>query len=159
MLARGAAVASRGEEATMSGEDAVRAASAKFYAALNGMIKGDSGGMAEVWVQDGSVTALHPIGGRTVGWQAVADSFEKVAALSSGGSVALEDQAIEVSGDMAYETGVETGTVTLAGTPTTIEHRVTNVYRRGDGGWRIVHHHTDIAPAMLDVLAKLQADR
>ena len=36
-----------------------------------------------------------------------------------------------------------------------LRHRVTNIYRREAGAWKLVHHHTDISPAMLDVLARL----
>ena len=140
----------------MSDLDGVRAASAKFYAALNKMVNGDSSSMDECWWHEGSVTAMHPIGGRTPGWDGVRESFAGVAHLSTGGQVALKDQVIEVGGDMAYELGLEDGKVTLAGTPMVIDHRVTNVYRRKDGAWRMVHHHTDISPAMLDVLAKLK---
>jgi ketosteroid isomerase-like protein len=32
---------------------------------------------------------------------------------------------------------------------------VTNVYRREADGWKMIHHHTDLSPAMLDVLADL----
>jgi hypothetical protein len=28
---------------------------------------------------------------------------------------------------------------------------------RKTGGWRVAHHHTDVSPAMLDVLARLKA--
>jgi uncharacterized protein (TIGR02246 family) len=146
----------RGEGNNMSGEDDVRAASARFYAALNAMVEGDSSSMADCWWHEPTVTALHPIGGSTIGWDAVEDSFAQVAKLSSGGKVEIRDRRVAVSGDMAYELGFEDGTVTMAGTPTTIDHRVTNVYRRKDGEWRLVHHHTDVSPAMLDVLAKLK---
>ncbi len=61
-----------------------------------------------------------------------------------------------VAGDMAYELGVEEGQVTLAGQLVPIEDRVTNVYKREAGAWKIVHHHTDIAPAMLDVVRRLR---
>lgn len=50
----------------------------------------------------------------------------------------------------------------LAGPQVTIEHRVTNIYQRGAGAWKVVHHHTDICQTMLDVLTqipdKLQAE-
>ena len=55
----------------MSEEDDVRAASARFYAALNGMAGGNAGAMAAVWSHSASVTAMHPIGGREVGWAEV----------------------------------------------------------------------------------------
>jgi ketosteroid isomerase-like protein len=70
----------------------------------------------------------------------------------------LADQAIRVAGDLAYELGVERGRLTLAGQEVTIDHRVTNIYRREAGAWKIIHHHTDVAPAMLDVLKRLKAE-
>ena len=59
--------------------------------------------------------------------------------------------------DLAYELGTERGQATLAGERITIEQRVTNVYRREGGEWKLVHHHTDISPAMLELLSRLQA--
>ncbi|HYU19986.1 MAG TPA: nuclear transport factor 2 family protein [Chloroflexota bacterium] len=35
-------------------------------------------------------------------------------------------------------------------------HRVTNIYRREGGEWKMVHHHTDVSPAMNDLLSRLQ---
>ena len=141
----------------MSAEDEVRDASSKFYAALNRMANGDAGPLAGVWSHSAEVTTMHPIGGREVGWDQVRKSWEQVAQLSSGGQVELADQAIRVAGDLAYELGVERGRLTLAGQEVTIDHRVTNIYRREAGAWKVVHHHADIAPAMLDVLNQLKA--
>ena len=138
-------------------EDEVRKASKQFYAGLNSMANGDSGPLANIWSHDAGVTTLHPIGGRDIGWAAVRGSFEQVAKLASKGKVELKDQLIRVVGDLAYEVGIEYGQITLAGEPVTIEHRVTNIYQRQAGEWKMVHHHTDISPAMIDVLRRLQA--
>jgi ketosteroid isomerase-like protein len=51
--------------------------------------------------------------------------------------------------------GVEQGQLKLAGHQAAIEHRVTNVYQREAGAWKLVHHHTDTSPAMLDILKRL----
>ena len=73
--------------------------------------------------------------------------MEQVAAIASGGRVTLEEQMLQVAGDMAYEVGVERGSLTVAGRlVSNIDDRVTNVYRREPSGWRIVHHHTDLSP-------------
>jgi ketosteroid isomerase-like protein len=66
------------------------------------------------------------------------------------------DQFIQVAGDAAYELGVEHGQFTLAGQPVTGDCRVTNIYRRESGAWKIVHHHTDTAQSMIDVLSRLR---
>jgi ketosteroid isomerase-like protein len=141
----------------MSAEDEVRSASAQFYAALNRMLDGDSAPLAAIWSHHPAVSTMHPIGGRETGWDEVRGSFEGVAGLASGGHAELADQSIHASGDMAYEVGVERGQATLAGERITIEQRVTNVYRREAGGWKIVHHHTDISPAMVEMLSRLKA--
>ena len=133
----------------MSTEDEVRNASKQFYAGLNRMLNGDGGPLADIWSHSASVTAMHPIGGREVGWDAVRASFEKVAQLASDGKIELKDQLIRVAGDGAYEAGTEHGQLKLAGQQVTIEHRVTNIYQREAGAWKIVHHHTDTSRAML----------
>jgi len=139
----------------MSTEAEVRQASQQFYAALNRMANGDAGSLADIWSHGTGVTAMHPIGGREVGWDAVRTSFEQVARAASDGAIELHDQLIQVGGDVAYEVGVERGQFKLAGEPVTIEHRVTNIYRREPGGWKMIHHHTDTSPAMVDVLGRM----
>ena len=140
----------------MSTEDEVRKASEHFYAGLNRMANGDSGPLADIWSHSAAVTTMHPIGGREVGWSAVRGSFEQVAKLCLGGKIGLKDQLIRVAEDVAYEMGIEHGQLKLSGHQVTIEHRVTNIYQREAGAWKIVHHHADISPAMLDVLSRLQ---
>jgi ketosteroid isomerase-like protein len=141
----------------MSIEDEVRKASKQFYAGLNSMANGDSGVLADIWSHDAAVTAMNPIGGREIGWDAVRGPFELFAKVASKGKVELKDQLIRVVGDLAYEVGIEYGQVLLAGEKVTIEHRVTNIYKKEGGAWKMVHHHTDISPAMIDVLRRLQA--
>ena len=140
----------------MSTDDAVRRASRQFYAALNRMLNGDAGPLADIWSHGATVTAMHPIGGRQIGWDAVRASFEEVAQFASDGKVELKNQLIHVVGDVAYEAGVEHGQVKLGGQKVTIAHRVTNVYQREAGGWKMTYHHTDISPELLDVLGRLQ---
>jgi ketosteroid isomerase-like protein len=139
----------------MSTEDEVRNASKRFYTGLNRMANGDGGPMADIWSHSAAVTAMHPIGGREVGWDAVKASFEKVAEIASEGKIELKDQFIRVAGDVACEAGIEHGYLKLAGQQVVIEHRVTNIYQREAGAWKIVHHHTDMSPAMLDILSQL----
>jgi ketosteroid isomerase-like protein len=131
-------------------------ASKQFYAALNRMANGDPGPMSEIWSHGADVTTLHPIGGREVGWDAVRGSWNQVAHLASAGKVELKHAVIRVSGDLAYEVGIEHGKITLGGHKVAMEHRVTNIYRRESGVWKIVHHHTDPSQAMLDALHDLQ---
>lgn len=134
----------------MATEDEIRAASERFYSALNRMANGDAGKMADIWSGGAAVTALHPIGGRSVGWDAVRESFAQFAQSASDGKIELRDQLIHVAGDVAYEVGVESGQLKLGGENLNIEHRVTNIYQRQGEGWKIIHHHADTSPAMQD---------
>lgn len=143
----------------MTTEADVRAASEKFYTGLNRMINGDAALLGDIWSHGTTVTTMHPIGGREVGWDSVRKSWEQVAQIAKGGKggqVKLSDQFIQVVGDVAYELGVERGQAELAGEQVTFADRVTNIYRRESGAWKIVHHHTDISQAMMDVLARLK---
>jgi ketosteroid isomerase-like protein len=140
----------------MSTEDEVRKASKQFYNALTSMAKGNAEQMGEIWLQDETSTAMHPIGGRDDSWLAVKKSFEQVAQLAADGKVELKDQLIRIVGNVAYELGIESGQVKIAGHQIDIEHRVTNIYQLKDGEWKMIHHHGDTSPAMLDVLSKLQ---
>lgn len=140
----------------MSVEAEVRKASENFYAALNRMGNGEKGAMADTWSHSPSVTAMHPIGGRTTGWDAVRDSFDQVAGMASDCKIALKDQVVQVLGDVAYELGVEHGGLKMGGHHANLEHRVTNIYKREGGAWKLIHHHTDASPEMLGVLSRLQ---
>ena len=142
----------------MSAEDEVRNASEQFYAALNRMANGDAGPMADIWSHSATVTTMHPIGGRQVGWDQVRESWEQVAQIASDGQVNLGDQLIQVGGDVAYELGTEHVDFKLGGHPVHCEIRVTNIYRREAGAWKIVHHHTDVSAEAVDVLSRLQAE-
>jgi ketosteroid isomerase-like protein len=132
----------------MSAEDEVRAAAERFYAALNDVLNGDAGPMANIWAQRADVTTMHPIGGRQVGWDQVWGSWQQVAEIASGGSVALRDRLVRVLGDAAYELGTEHVDATLAGNTVRTAVRVTNIYQHEAGAWRIVHHHADASPEM-----------
>lgn len=141
----------------MAAEDEVRQASNRFYAALNGMAKGDASPMSAAWAHGADVTALHPVGERGEGWDQVQAQFDQVASLASTGQVRISDQLIRVGNDLAYEVGEEEGEVTLAGERVPIKQRVTNVYRREGGEWKMVHHHSESSPGMNDLMARLQA--
>src|SRR5215212_6394758 len=61
----------------MAAEDEVRQASEQFYAALNRTLNGDPGPMEEIWSHGSDVSAMHPSGGRMVGWEEVRASWEQ----------------------------------------------------------------------------------
>jgi ketosteroid isomerase-like protein len=140
----------------MSTEDEVRNASNQFYAALNKMVNGSSQSLSDIWSHSPAVTTMHPIGGREVGWKDVWATWDQTAKVASNGQVKLQDQIIRVAGDMAYEIGIENADFRIAGQKVTDQVRVTNIYQKESGTWKIVHHHSDLSLAMVEILHKLQ---
>src|SRR5215211_9549971 len=70
----------------------------------------DTGPMGEIWSHSSDVSAMHPFGGRMVGWEEVGDSWEQAAQAFSGGQVAVDDMVVvPISEDAAYTLGTEHG--------------------------------------------------
>jgi ketosteroid isomerase-like protein len=83
----------------------------------------------------------------TSGWPDVEQMFRKVASwFSDSKEYEFEVIAAGASGDLAYTVGYERNQVKVDGQPRTYTLRVTHVYRREDGQWRIVHRHGDVPP-------------
>ena len=140
----------------MADQDEVLAASDRFYRALETLTNGDPGPMAEIWSHAHDVTTMHAFGGKQRGWDDVWQTWQRMAgAASEGGSLRVTDQQLRVFGDMAYTTGTEHVEVTLDGRPVRFDVRVTNVFRREAGQWKVVHHHADAAPAARAALLRL----
>ena len=138
----------------MSKEDEVRTVSDRFYSGLSRM---DFSALPEIWSHGDDVTTMHPMGGEQVGWDAVRTSFEEAGGAMTDSRVELIDQRIHAGQDLAYETGIERGRAKLAGESVEFEHRVTNVYRLEGGQWKMIHHHTDVSPGMVEILQRRQA--
>ena len=130
----------------------VQQASERFYAALTRLVNGDVAPMSNAWSHEEQTSVMHPIGGRQIGWDAIESSWRQVANLASEGQVDLTGRKIEIMGEVAIETGVEQGRSRLSGRTVTFENRVTNIYRRGADGWKMIHHHADVSPAMVEVI-------
>jgi ketosteroid isomerase-like protein len=140
----------------MSAEEEVLQASEQFYAALDRFLDGDAEPMMEVWSHGPDVTAMHSAPGRQVGWEEVRAAWEQFASLTSGGQVTVHDLLVRVGSDLAYTIGTERIEATLAGERGQFEGRVTNIYRREAGGWKMVHHHIDLSPQVQDIVSRLQ---
>jgi ketosteroid isomerase-like protein len=125
----------------------VRQASDRLYAALNRGINGDTSEMFDVCSHAADVTTMHPLGGRQIGWPEVRESWEMATGAISGGSVEVSDlQITMLADDAAYTIGTENASAIVGGTPVSFAARCTNVYRREDGAWKLVHHHVDLLP-------------
>jgi ketosteroid isomerase-like protein len=58
----------------------------------------------------------------------------------------LELLEVEVLGDVAYTVGFEHTSASVDGVPRSYTLRATQVYRREDGEWKVVHRHGSAPP-------------
>jgi ketosteroid isomerase-like protein len=78
------------------------------------------------------------------GQQEIDELFEALAgSFSDCTSFKYELLAYDAVGDMAYTSGFEHTSVSVDGEPRQYTLRVTQVYRREQGEWRVAHRHGD----------------
>lgn len=114
-------------------------------AADEALHNGDAEPRKELWSREDPVTVLGAFGVAASGWGEVNETFDWVASqFSECESFQLEVIAAGVSGDLAYTVGYEHSKVSRDGGPARSNRlRVTHVYRREDGEWKVVHRHGD----------------
>jgi ketosteroid isomerase-like protein len=118
-------------------------ASAGFYAALNAMLDGDVEPMLALWSHADDVTYMSPFGELLTGWEPVRASWQAQADAHLGGAVRAEEVRLVEGDGLGFAVGFERGEVHVEGRPTAVDIRATSLYRREDGGWRMIGHHTD----------------
>ncbi|MEA2508659.1 MAG: hypothetical protein QOG21_741 [Actinomycetota bacterium] len=106
---------------------------------------GDAEPRMKMWSRKNPVTLLGALGIAQSGWETLSQTFRRLAEeFSNCTAYDFELLAAGVSGDLAYTTGFERSTRSWGDRPpesTTL--RVTHVYRREEGEWKIVHRHGD----------------
>jgi ketosteroid isomerase-like protein len=106
---------------------------------------GDPEPRLKMWSTNDPVTLLGASGGAKSGWDEVSQVFRLIASRFSNCRVYRFDLvAAGVSGDLAYTVGFEESEWSLDRGPVRPNRlRVTHVYRRENGEWKIVHRHGD----------------
>ena len=142
-----AAVVIAAAEARAGEEKAVGEANVQFYAALNAMFTGDVSGMKQIWSHADDVTYMGPGGGFQVGWEQVWATWETQAALKLGGKIKPDEMRVTVGGDLAFVNCYELGNnLDAQGQPQHVSIRATNLFRKENGEWKMIGHHTDLLP-------------
>lgn len=111
---------------------------------------GDSSGRFSTWSDREPVT-LFGAWFEARGPEAAREVFLKLAdSFSHSVSGDIELIAADVSGDLAYTVHREATSTRVNGEPSAYVLRVTQVYRREDDEWKVVHRHADTAPPAAD---------
>ena len=132
--------------AASSDEQAVQQATDSFYTALNEMFTGNIEPMNDVWSHTNDVTYMGPDGKFIVGWDQVLPEWQSQALRKLGGEVRAEQIQINVGNDLATVQCRERGENFVDGNPTRVSIRATNVFRKENGQWKMIGHHTDTLP-------------
>ena len=101
----------------------------------------------QLWSTQDPVTLFGAVTSKS-GWDEVSQVFRWLASrYSACTAYRFELVAAGMSSDLAYTVGFEHTSVSIDGVPVEpYTLRVTHVYRRENGEWKIVHRHGDPAP-------------
>jgi ketosteroid isomerase-like protein len=113
---------------------------------------GDAEPRLAIWSRQEPVTVLGAWKSAS-GPKEVSDLFTQLeTTFSDCTSYSHEIVAADVIGDLAYTVGYEHTQAAIDGEPRTYTLRATQIYRREDGEWKVVHRHAD-------PMERLAADR
>ncbi|MFN2562866.1 MAG: nuclear transport factor 2 family protein [Jatrophihabitans sp.] len=114
-----------------------------YVAAETAIHNGDPAPRKALWSREDPVTLFGAaVTGR--GWPELEATFDWLGrSFSDCTSYENELVAAGASGDLAYHVAIEHSAASVNGAPRVYELRVTTVFRREDGQWRIVHRHGD----------------
>jgi ketosteroid isomerase-like protein len=106
---------------------------------------GDAGPRRAIWSRNEPVSVLGAWRDAQ-GQQELDELFDALSrSFSECSSYAFELLSYDVVGDMAYTEGLEHTVASVDGDARDYTLRATQVYRREDGEWRVVHRHADTA--------------
>ena len=118
----------------------------QYHRALDTFVHGDPGPVKQLFSRRDDVTLANPLGPPVRGWSQVEQATDHAASLvREGNLVSVESVSVVEGADFAYNVEIER-TRTKAGTSDVFAEfalRVTTIYRREEGKWRIVHRHAD----------------
>lgn len=109
------------------------------------MVRGNAAPLKGLYSHRDDVTVLGGFGGFERGWREVEPRLDWAASQFSSGTFGQEEVSAIVGSDVGMLVTIEriTARIGAAQTDTAEELRVTQVFRREGGSWRLVHRHGD----------------
>ena len=118
--------------------------------AASAYVNGDYAPLSEIVAQHSPATFFSPMGDVTEAASAVAARYDKdAAAFDTGGTTQLEILHCDSSGDLGYWVGYQVADVRMKGKPEpiTMKIRITEIFLREHGAWKMIHRHADMPKA------------
>jgi ketosteroid isomerase-like protein len=121
---------------------------ARLAEAETALHNGDPEPRLAMWSVQDPVTLFGAWGPCKTGWEEVSPVFRWLASrFSDVSDYRLDLVAAGLSGDLAYTVGFERSSLSIDGGPVQENVvRVTHIFRRENGEWKIVHRHGDFPP-------------
>jgi ketosteroid isomerase-like protein len=128
-------------------DSSLRAFLPQFEESINRFINGDPSSWKQHASRRDDVTIMGAWGAYEKGWNEVGSRYDWAVKRfkESGAKVKFEYISSQVSGDLAYTVAIERSEALVAGQdkPASMALRVTRVFRKEDGAWKLVHRHAD----------------
>ena len=115
-------------------------------AAARAYVRGDSGPVVEMSTRTAPATFFAPLGGTRRGAGEVIQTYQRDATMfTAEGDTQLEILQTGSSSDIGYWVGLQHAVVRMQGAdkPMAMDLRVTEIFRRAEGVWMLVHRHAD----------------
>lgn len=116
------------------------------HRALEMIARGDPSGFFELYTDRDDATIANPFGPPLRGRPGVEEAGNRAASnYSDGRALSFENIATYTAGDLGYTVEIERFEAKVGGSDalTQVALRVTSVYRREDGTWKLLHRHAD----------------
>jgi ketosteroid isomerase-like protein len=116
------------------------------HAALDAFFKGDPEPYKAIFSHGDDVTLANPFGPPVRGWSLVARTAEQAATLySHGRAMGFDRVAGHATDELAYVVEIEHFEARIGDDQkmTRAALRVTTVFRREEGAWKVLHRHAD----------------
>jgi ketosteroid isomerase-like protein len=117
-----------------------------YHKSVEAFIQGDPDAQKPLWSTRDDVTLANPLGPPAKGADQVFQILDSASTLiRDGEGYTFDSIAVVETADLAYEVGIERNRAKLGGAAerVPISLRVTTIFRREDGEWKIVHRHAD----------------
>ena len=117
-----------------------------YHRTIDALVTGDPEPQKRLWSHREDVTLANPLGPPVKGWDDVKAHLEQAASsVRDGEPISFEGISEYSAGDLGYNVELERTRAKFGRMEemTPVSLRVTTVFRREDGEWKVVHRHAD----------------
>ena len=117
-----------------------------YHRAVDAFVQGDLEPQKRLWSRGDDATLANPLGPPARGWDQIEQALERAAAqVRDGEPCTYEHISGYAAADLAYILEIQRTRAKFGGADelAPVALRVTTVFRREEGGWRVVHRHAD----------------